>query len=52
MAFFFYKIEMWIYFYFSQWIHNTQFIDNTMNQFYANFFAHLTISNETHRDLE
>lgn len=36
-------------FYFSQWVHNTQFFDNTINQCYANFFSDLTTSNETLR---
>lgn len=36
-------------FYFSQWVHNTQFFDNTINQCYANFFSDLTTSNKTLR---
>lgn len=44
-------LQIWnvnILYFFSQWVHNTQFFDNTINQFYANFFSDLTTSNETH----
>ena len=43
-------LQIWnvnIFYFFSQWVHNTQFFDNTINQFYANFFSDLTTSNET-----
>lgn len=41
------KCEYILFFPSEYTIHN---FDNTINQFYANFFAVLTTSNETHKD--